>query len=457
MSPRGVAEHALFGAEAPSPAASRVRAAAAFALVAALLAAGLALRRPEALGAPRLYAEDGAVFFRDAFELPAWRSLALPHAGYQNLAVRALAEAASPLPLRWQPGLYHAAALAVAALCLAWFALPGFRHWVPSDALRAGLALLLALVPGQEALMKLSYLQWYLLLWLALTSLMRWPRGAAAGWALAAGCAVVFLTTPFGVVTLPFFALRAAGARGAERAQALAVALSGAAALALNLASPYTSPFPPPEVSPGAAALAEGLAKGLAYRLSAAFLGESRLHAWFASAGFAPAFAVALVLVAALGAGAALAGREARRLAAAVAALAFLSALPIGARGAHVLELSDGSGLGSHGRYFYAASCLSLLLAALLACRLAARLPARARAGLALAALGAAAALHWPDRRLPSYTPVAYDWGQAARAIADLQAQVDARGRPTTLEIPINPRPWRIVLRLEPRLSRGGR
>ena len=173
----------------------------------------LFLRRPEALLAPEFFAEDGAVFFRDAYEWPFWRSLWRPHSGYPELFPRLVAACVATQSPAIAPLLYALVALATAGISLSWIWLPHFRHLIRSDAARLFLVFLLLLAPNQEALMKLSCAQGYLLVWAGLTAFMRMPvpskpYGRVARIAIVAGCAVVFASSPLSLLLVPVWLAR---------------------------------------------------------------------------------------------------------------------------------------------------------------------------------------------------------------------------------------------------------
>lgn len=141
-----------------------------FVLLVACACLVLIARRPEAIVAPQFFADDGVIFFQQAFQLPWRESLTTTYAGYYHLLPRLVAEACSTLPPTFAPLSYHVVSLLIAAVACCWVWLPHFRHLLPHDAARLGLVAVILLAPNQEALMKLAYVQWYLLLWLILAS-----------------------------------------------------------------------------------------------------------------------------------------------------------------------------------------------------------------------------------------------------------------------------------------------
>ncbi len=70
------------------------------------LTASLYWRRPDAFYNPQLWAEDGAIFFPDAF-FQGLKSLVIPYAGYFHILARFVAWLGSLLPVRYVPHWYE--------------------------------------------------------------------------------------------------------------------------------------------------------------------------------------------------------------------------------------------------------------------------------------------------------------------------------------------------------------
>jgi hypothetical protein len=183
VSGMGQAFRKVFGAGAEAEISSRDLAR--FLAVAAGLAVLLFLRRPDSLLSPQFWAEDGAEFFYFQFygSLPLFK----PYSGYLHLAPRAVAALAGLFPVRFAPLIYNIFALALAALCSAWFSLPHFRHLVRSDRLRAAACIFIAVMPAAgTVLLNLTNVQWYLLTWLGLVCFQPFPATLKGRAALAA-------------------------------------------------------------------------------------------------------------------------------------------------------------------------------------------------------------------------------------------------------------------------------
>lgn len=72
-------------------------------------------RRPDAILTPQFFAEDGAFFYRDAYQL-GFQSLFLSYGGYFHALLRLVALLAQLVPLVWAPLLMNLAAIAVQLL-----------------------------------------------------------------------------------------------------------------------------------------------------------------------------------------------------------------------------------------------------------------------------------------------------------------------------------------------------
>src|SRR5262249_18994344 len=101
------------------------------------------------------------------------------------------------VPLAHAPLVYTTSAIAISALALASFSLPCFRHLVHHDELRILWAIAAASLPAeQELLSTATNVGWYVAIWFALLSVMRFPRQPwQLGLLVGAGTVAIF-TTP---------------------------------------------------------------------------------------------------------------------------------------------------------------------------------------------------------------------------------------------------------------------
>ena len=169
----------------------------------------LALRRPDRLLRPQFWAEDGAVYFREQLLLGFGTALAKLYTGFPYLLHRIVAWVATPFGIARAPLVYNLAALTVAALCLALFSLPHFRHLVRNDWLRVLFCLTLTAAPDtREIVIIMTNMQWYLGLAALFLALMRLPR-SRWGLALVLGAyGVCLFSSPVAIISVPFWLLR---------------------------------------------------------------------------------------------------------------------------------------------------------------------------------------------------------------------------------------------------------
>ena len=205
----------LFGGDEPRPAAAG-RWLLRYLGVATLLAGIIVIRRPDAVTNPQFWAEDGYIFFYENLALGFPRALAKMYFGFPYLAHRLIAFAGGLVPFADAPRVYATGAIAITALGLATFALPGFRHLVRSDALRVLFGVAVVSAPSHQGdLATLTNVGWFIAIWVSLLSLMPLPRRP---WAVAlvalVGSAAV-LATPLAALNAPLWVLR--GWRGIRR------------------------------------------------------------------------------------------------------------------------------------------------------------------------------------------------------------------------------------------------
>ena len=140
------------------------------------------------------------------------------HAGYLHFVPRIVAWGFPRLRWIWQPVLYSLVSLGIATFALTFFVLPGFRPVIADDSLRAVIVLVLALMPNQDSLMKLAYVNFYMALILVLATLMKLPENPRLLWLLFVVISLAAWTSPVGIVCLPLAVWRSVAARnGRER------------------------------------------------------------------------------------------------------------------------------------------------------------------------------------------------------------------------------------------------
>ena len=231
---------ALFGAET----SERVRAKDIFWFLCfcVVLGALLVMRRPDAIFAAQFWAEDGNIIFFQQFYRQG--SLFTPIEGYFLLLPRLVGMIADFFPVLWAPLIYNLFGVAIAAVCCAWFSLPGFKHIISDLRLRAFACVMFAAMPSAgTVLLNLTNTQWYVLLWCALFSIQSLVtrKGKIMG-------AIVYLlfvfSTALSVVIAPVWILRAI-LRKKDRALGIALA-----SLQIIYAGAINLLFKPEEIYP---------------------------------------------------------------------------------------------------------------------------------------------------------------------------------------------------------------
>ena len=208
-----------------------------FLVVTALLFASL----PGAICHANFFAEDGSVFFKAQYNQGFPSALMTHFAGYLHFAPRIVAAFCELFPVEYTPTAYAIVSLFTAAAVFAFFFAPGFRGVIASDWLRALVVIAFAMMPNAEALMKLAYINWYLVIFLALTTLFTLPKRPLALWLFFVPVALTTWTSPVAVVCVPVMLLRAWHAPRLERIWWLALAL-------VAIGYPFTEQLPPTEI-----------------------------------------------------------------------------------------------------------------------------------------------------------------------------------------------------------------
>jgi hypothetical protein len=170
----------------------------------------LQLRQPALFSRPGLWAEDGSVFFQQAYERGGVSAISATYAGYLHLAARLIALLAVQLPVAAAPAVFRGAALIVDVLPAVFFVSQRCRNLVPSLPVRAGLSLLsLALPDTFETNGNMANAQWHLAL-LAFLILVALPARSWIGQAFDVMALVITgLSGPFSILLVPVGAIQA--------------------------------------------------------------------------------------------------------------------------------------------------------------------------------------------------------------------------------------------------------
>jgi hypothetical protein len=163
-------------------------------------------RRPDAILHAQFYAEDGARWYRDAYEL-GWRSLLIPETGYLQTVSRLAAFFALLFPFGWAPLVMNLCALAVQILPVPIMLSRRFGE-VPLTARAAGCALYLGMPNSIEVHANTTNIQWHLAL-ICLLVVLGTPAQSRLGRIFEiAALGLLSVDSPLGFVLAPIAALR---------------------------------------------------------------------------------------------------------------------------------------------------------------------------------------------------------------------------------------------------------
>lgn len=160
-------------------------------------------RSPADILHPELWAEDGPIWFADAYQHGWLWPLGQPHAGYLQTFPRLIADIGLEVPLRRLPLLFVGASVVVQVLPAVVVASRRFSVAVPSFAVRLTLAVVYLVAPNtSEINANLTNAQWHLALLAVLAVLATEARGSWRVFDVAV-LALSGLTGPFVLVLIP--------------------------------------------------------------------------------------------------------------------------------------------------------------------------------------------------------------------------------------------------------------
>lgn len=166
-------------------------------------AAIVVLRRPDAVLHAQFWAEDGPLWFGQAWNGGSLHALTTSYSGYLQTLPRLLALPAVALGLRHAPLLFNASAIAIQVAPAVFFVSNRCESLVPRRSVRVLVAFLYLLLPNGEINANITNAQWHLALLAFLVIVARRPRSR---WARALDCIVVAvscLSGPFCLVLVP--------------------------------------------------------------------------------------------------------------------------------------------------------------------------------------------------------------------------------------------------------------
>ncbi len=124
---------------------------------------GIVSRRPDVLFNPQFWAEDGAVWYADAYNLGALHSLVLPHTGYFQTISRIMGVFAQLFPLAIAPLIFNLTAIVIQILPAIFIISSRFSALIPNPSNRVFLAFVyLALPNSYEVNANITNAQWHL-------------------------------------------------------------------------------------------------------------------------------------------------------------------------------------------------------------------------------------------------------------------------------------------------------
>ncbi len=120
-------------------------------------------RRPDAITYPQLWAEDGQVFFLQAYQMGFWAALIHPHSGYLQTTPRLAVGLALLLPFSRLPLVLNVVGLIIQAAPAAFIMSDRWDLVVPSRVIRGGLGFVYLALPNTAALdATITNAQWHL-------------------------------------------------------------------------------------------------------------------------------------------------------------------------------------------------------------------------------------------------------------------------------------------------------
>lgn len=210
-----------------------------WALVGLALLVGMGItisRRPDVISYPQLWAEDGRVFFLQAYQLGFWASLWHPYAGYLQLTPRLAIGLGLLVQFVRLPLVLNLLGLLIQAAPAAFIMSDRWDRLMPSRLTRAGLALVyLALPNTAEIDVNITNAQWHLAVLACLVILA--PAVPGRGWRTFDLLVTVLagLSGPFAILLAPGAVVLAFARRSAHQVALGLVVLLTAAVEGLTL------------------------------------------------------------------------------------------------------------------------------------------------------------------------------------------------------------------------------
>ena len=168
------------------------------------------VRGADRLFTPQFWAEDGAVFFQEAYHYPFFNSVLRGYNGYYHLIPRVIAEFATLFRLELAPTVFVLASFACVVFTCAFFLSDAFSWFIPNVVYRATYCILLAAIPANdEIFLRFVNMQWYLSIICFLLLLMQIPEGLLGRIYYIIGWFILAFTVPYSIIFTPWLVLRA--------------------------------------------------------------------------------------------------------------------------------------------------------------------------------------------------------------------------------------------------------
>jgi len=168
----------------------------------------IVLRRPDAILNPQFWAEDGALWYANAYN-DGIRSVLIPQNGYLQTISRLVAAIAQFLPFEWAPFIFNGVAIFIQILPVIFLLSSRFSALIPNRYNRIFLSILyLALPNSWEIHANLTNAQWHLAL-LAFMVIVAKPDNLPVWRCFDTGVVLLSgLSGPFSILLVPIAAIR---------------------------------------------------------------------------------------------------------------------------------------------------------------------------------------------------------------------------------------------------------
>ena len=196
----------------------------------------MGLRRGGLFTDPKLWAEDGVIFWSDSRRFPLWTTIFHPYDGYLHVVPRILAAFTALFPIGFTPVMFAGLAVVATTLACSLVLRPEIGWLIPSYPVRVVVFFGFVILPGagSEVNGTLTGIEEYLAAALLVLSLSRDPAVPWARRLLLPATAVMGLTGPFTPVLAPAFWFRAWRSR-TRYSVAMAGTVTGCAAIMMTV------------------------------------------------------------------------------------------------------------------------------------------------------------------------------------------------------------------------------